>query len=359
MVTHARSVSVRDVRAEYHHGDVMGMGEPCPRLSWISITDTPGWMQAAYEVEVDGNPAGRQEESASVFVEWPGPPLRSRERHRVRARVWGADGSVSGWSDALLIEAGLLSPEDWTAQWITPVLRGPEGRPRCFRCPLTLRAEAGVRIERARLYATSAGINQLHLNGQVVGTSLLAPGWSAYADRLRYETHDVTDLLSTGANVLGAVVADGWWRGYLTWEMLRDVYGDRHGLLAQLEVTYSDGSTETFGTGANWVTSDGPIQTADLYNGEAFDARLVMDGWDSPGFDDSGWHATEVFSPKVGRLVSPMAPPVRRIMERAVEHIIVTPSGRPSWTSARTWWAGCDSLSKAQPARPSRSATPR
>ena len=131
-----------------------------------------------------------------------------------------------------------------------------------------------MRIERARLYATSAGINQLHLNGQVVGTSLLAPGWSAYADRLRYETHDVTDLLSTGANVLGAVVADGWWRGYLTWEMLRDVYGDRHGLLAQLEVTYSDGSTETFGTGANWVTSDGPIRSADLYNGEAFDARL-------------------------------------------------------------------------------------
>ncbi len=96
MVTHERSVSVRDVRAEYHHGDVMGMGEPCPRLSWISITDTPGWMQSAYEVEVDGNPAGRQEESASVFVEWPGPPLRSRERHRVRVRVWGADGSASG-----------------------------------------------------------------------------------------------------------------------------------------------------------------------------------------------------------------------------------------------------------------------
>ena len=129
--------------------------------------------------------------------------------------------------------------------------------------------------------------------------------------------------------MLGAVVADGWWRGFLTWEMLRDVYGDRQVLLAQLEVTYSDGSTETFGTtGANWVTSDGPIRSADLYNGEAFDARLIMDGWDSPGFDDSGWGETEVFSPKVGTLVSPMAPPVRRIMERAVQDVIVTPSGK-------------------------------
>lgn len=69
MVTPERSVFVRDVRAEYHHGDVVGIGEQCPRLSWISVTDTPGWTQSAYEVEVDGNPAGRQEGSASVFVE--------------------------------------------------------------------------------------------------------------------------------------------------------------------------------------------------------------------------------------------------------------------------------------------------
>ena len=191
-------VIVRDVRAEYHHGDVIGLGEPCPRLSWISLTRTPGWTQSAFEIEVDGEPTGRHEGSASVFVEWPGSPLRSRERHRVRVRVWGADGSASEWSDELLIEAGLFLPADWTAHWITPVHPGPEGRPSYFRCPLALKDEAGVTIERARLYATSAGINQLHLNGHVVGTSLLAPGWSAYGDRLRYETHDVTELLSAG-----------------------------------------------------------------------------------------------------------------------------------------------------------------
>jgi alpha-L-rhamnosidase len=321
-------VMVRELRAEYHHGDVIGLGEPCPRLSWISITRFPGWTQSAYELEIDGTSAGRQESNASIFVEWPGSPLRARQRHRVRVRVWGPDGSASEWSDELRIEAGLFAPEDWTAQWITPVHPGPEGRPSYFRCPLALKDEAGVTIERARLYATSAGINRLHLNGVVVGTSLLAPGWSAYADRLHYEAHDVTELLHAGANVLAAVVADGWWRGYLTWEMLRDVYGDRHGLLAQLEVTYSDGTTETFGTGPNWVASDGPIRRADLYNGEACDARLIADGWDIPGFDDSNWGATEVFSPKVGRLVSPMAPPVRRIMESPVREVIVTPSGK-------------------------------
>ncbi len=246
----------------------------------------------------------------------------------MRVRVWGVDGSASEWSDELRIEAGLVRAEDWRAQWITPATRGSEGRPSYFRSSLTLREKSGVLIERARLYATSAGINQLHLNGHVVGASLLAPGWSAYRARLRYETHDVASLLSAGENVVGAVVADGWWSGYLTWEMVRDVYGDRLGLLAQLEVTYSDGSTEVFGTGTNWLTSDGPIRSADLYNGEAFDARRIMDGWDDPGFDDSRWAAAEAFSPEVGALVAPIAPPVRRIMERAVEKVIVTPTGK-------------------------------
>jgi alpha-L-rhamnosidase len=84
---------------------------------------------------------------------------------------------------------------------------------------------------------------------------VLAPGWSAYADRLRFETHDVTDLIRLGENAVGAVVADGWWRGFLTWEMKRDVYGDRLGLLAQLEVTCSDGSTVTIESDPTWVTS--------------------------------------------------------------------------------------------------------
>jgi alpha-L-rhamnosidase len=321
-------VEVRDLRAEYHHGDVMGLGEPRPRLSWISLTATPAWAQAAYEMEIDGEALGRQKSRDSVFVAWPGAPMASRQRHQVRVRVWGVDGSASTWSDPLLIEVGLLQPADWTAQWITPAEPLPEGRPSYFRREITLQEKAGVTIERARLYATSAGINQLLLNGNVVGTSLLAPGWSAYADRARYETHDVTELLTPGANVVGAVVADGWWRGNLTWLMLRNVYGDRYGLLAQLEVTYSDGTTDTFGTDTGWLASDGPIRNADLYNGETFDARLTVDGWASLGFDDSTWRGTETFNPVVGRLEAPIGPPVRRITEFPVADVITTPSGK-------------------------------
>jgi alpha-L-rhamnosidase len=322
------SVTVGELHAEYHRMRALGIGEPRPRLSWITTTDVAGWLQDAYELEVDGVSMGRTASGRSVFVAWPAAPLRSRSTHRVRVRVWGADGSQSDWSDALAIEAGLLSAEDWSAQWITPVESDGEGRPSYLRHAFTLTAEPGVTIERTRLYVTSAGVHQLYLNGDAVGDSVLAPGWSAYADRLRYETHDLTGSVVFGENVLGAVVADGWWRGFLTWEMKRDVYGDRLGLLAQLEVTYSDGSGETIGTSTEWLTSTGPIVDADLYNGESYDARILLGAWTSAGHDDSGWGETEVFNPAVGELVASIGPPVRRILEVAVRDVITTATGQ-------------------------------
>ncbi len=321
------SVTVVDLHAEYQGQRALGTGEPRPRLSWITTTDIQGWLQAAYELEVDGVPTGRVECGASVFVAWPGTPLTSRSVHRVRVRVWGSDGSESEWSEALVIEAGLKAPADWSARWIAPAEPGSEGRPCWLRHGFRLTADSGVTIERARLYVTSAGIHEVHLNGQVVGDTVLAPGWSAYADRLRYDTHDVTDHVSPGDNVLGAVVADGWWRGNLTWEMKRNVYGDRLGLLAQLEIGYSDGTEQTIGTGRDWLTSPGPILSADLYNGESCDARIDLGRWSSPGYDDAEWGPTEVFTPVVGQLVAPIAPPVRRVQELAVDQVIITPSG--------------------------------
>ena len=319
---------VSDLTVEYRRQPVIGIGERAPRLSWIVATEAPGWSQSAYEVEIDGSSTGRRESRESVFVEWPGPKLTSRSIHLVRVRVWDSGDTGTEWSDPVAVEAGLLSPEDWSASWITPAAPAGDGRPVYLRHGFNLTAAPGVTIERARLYVTSAGINRLHLNGGVVGTSVLAPGWSAYAAHLRYETHDVSDQVSIGDNVIGAVVADGWWRGYLTWQMKRNVYGDRLGLLAQLEVFFSDGTAKTVVTDAGWRTSVGPCVDADLYNGEVYDARIDLDGWSTAGFDDSTWGDVEVFGPTVGDLVAPTAPPVRRVEERAVAEVIRTPSGR-------------------------------
>ena len=62
-------------------------------------------------------------------------------------------------------------------------------------------------MKRARLYATAHGVYQFSLNGQKVGDQFLAPGWTDYARRLQVQTYDVTALLHTGANALGAALA--------------------------------------------------------------------------------------------------------------------------------------------------------
>jgi alpha-L-rhamnosidase len=315
--------TVERLRAEYRRSPALGIGEAAPRLSWITSTPAPGWAQAAYEVEVDGDALGRVEGDESVFVAWPTSPLGSRDERRVRVRVWGTDGSASPWSGPLAIEAGLLDPSDWAAAWITTPDAGDE-RPQRFRRAFT----AAVAVAKARLYVTSAGIHEVALNGHRVGDHVLAPGWTAYGHRLRYDTHDVTALVAAGENVLGATVADGWWRGHLSWEMTRNVYGDRIGLLAQLELTYEDGTTDVVATDGTWRVAPGPWDAADLYNGETYDARREDRGWAERGVDDAGWEAAAAFEPAVGALVAPIGPPIRRVEEVPVREVLRSPSGR-------------------------------
>src|SRR5689334_14143309 len=147
------------VRIE-HQREAFGIGTPRPRLSWIVETETPGWHQAAYEIEVyeaDGSlrgQTGRVESDQSVLVDWPFEPLSSRERVTVRARVWGMEEEGSAWSQPVSIEVGLLDPQDWSARFIGPGWE--EDLSQAQPAPL-LRREFDVRlgVRMARLYITS------------------------------------------------------------------------------------------------------------------------------------------------------------------------------------------------------------
>jgi len=324
---------IQRFRVGYAGGPNCGVGHPAPPLSWLIETDEPGWRQTAYEMELDGTSQGRVASEQSVLVPWPTAPLSSREAHEIRVRVWGQSGERSDWSDPILVEAGLLRPGDWGAEWISPAQRDDEdasGPAHHFRREF----EIDRPIVGARLYVTSAGINQIWLNGSIVGDALLDPGWTSYAKRIRYATYDVSDALVVGTNALGAMVADGWWRGFLTWDMRRNVYGDRLGLLAQLEVRYEDGTMQTVMTDGSWSTTTGPVLAADLYNGETYDARLDLGAWatagydETAGYDDSCWTAAETFAPAVGRLEARSGPPVRRVDYVDVVEVLRSPSGK-------------------------------
>lgn len=166
-------------------------------------------------------------------------------------------------------------------------------------------------VKRAVIYATSLGLYELMLNGEMVDHDLFKPGWTDYNTRLQYQTYDLTDKLKQGTHVLGALLGVGWYAGHVGM-FTPYQYGNHPYLLAQLSVEYTDGSSETIVTDESWKTFDSPILSSDIIMGETYDARNEINGWAMPGFDDSGWNKPSILNQyKGGKLVSQVGPPVQ------------------------------------------------
>jgi alpha-L-rhamnosidase len=176
-------------------------------------------------------------------------------------------------------------------------------------------------VRSARIHASALGVYELSLNGDQVGDHRLAPGWTDYDTRIQHQTFDVTDQLRAGENVLGGLVAPGWYSGHIAW-FGTGFYGDQPALLAQLTIEYADGTSDVLGTDETWRTATGPLVTSDMIMGERYDARDDRHGWDVPGYDDSEWSPVEIAdTDATDRLVPQIDPPVRVTEELAAQEI--------------------------------------
>ena len=142
-----------------------------------------------------------------------------------------------------------------------------------------VRPTAGKTIARARLYATAMGLYDFTINGERVSEYYFAPGFTSYKTNLQYQTYDVTDYLRQSNEArLEATVTGGWAVGSFVFTRENRVSAQRQALLAELRIDYSDGSTDIIGTDSSWqVTIDSPVRSADLYDGEVYDARVQLD----------------------------------------------------------------------------------
>ncbi|HEY3915104.1 MAG TPA: glycoside hydrolase family 78 protein [Verrucomicrobiae bacterium] len=181
-----------------------------------------------------------------------------------------------------------------------------------FSPPPYLRKEFTVfrPVERATLYATALGLVDLHLNGHLVSEDRFTPGWTDYTKRVHYRTYDVTKMLRQGTNVLGAILADGWYAGCIGWEERQNNYGKKPRFMGQLQIDYADGSTKIIATGPDWKAWDGPIRQADFLMGETYDARLE-NNWDDPGFDQQEWAPVDIGAELSPLVQAHAGPPIR------------------------------------------------
>jgi alpha-L-rhamnosidase len=169
-------------------------------------------------------------------------------------------------------------------------------------------------VQQAMLYVTALGLYEAHINGQRVGDHVLAPDWTDYRKRVRYQAYDVTALMKPGSNAVAALLAKGWFGGHIGNGRF-EFFGKEPVFLAQLEVTYADGHTERVATDTTWKSHDSPILSSDFMLGEDYDSRLEVKGWDRAGLDDSRWVPVGVRDESARKLDSQVMEPVRQIVE--------------------------------------------
>ena len=355
-----------------HRVDPLGVSPDRVRLSWELQGAGTGRAQRAYQILVmpdgarpageapaggipaggvpaDGVPvgrvgpvwdSGRVESPASADVPYEGSPLARGSRYAWKVRVWDESLGRSDWSSPAWFEVELDPAHGWRGSWIRPDPAGerfsPPSEPglpdpvakALTPVPYLRRAFVLDRpvdaVASARLYVTALGLYEARLNGGRAGDAVLAPGWTDYARRVPYQTYDVTGLLREGENVIGALLADGWYAGFVGFDAKRAGahYGTAPELLAQLVITFADGTDQWVVTDGSWRGRPGAIRHADLLMGERHDLALEPGGWDTPGFDAAGWRGVRCRDRDARRLVADPGPPIRvtqEIAPRSVE----------------------------------------
>lgn len=326
-------MKIKSVSVEYRN-QWLGAANPRPRISWQITAEERNIRQEAYQIQTALDEdfqkviwdSGKVVEAESIHIPYAGPALQSGTRYYYRVKIWDNLGRESGFSDPDFWETAFLDNSEWQADWITPDYdyQAPKTGVPVLRRQFRLAED----IVSARLYITAKGVYEAYINGEKAGDDMLAPGWTVYQERLQYQTYDVTRLIKTGENAISVMIGSGWYKGELGWRSRRNLYGGREALIAQLHVTYGDGSTACICTDQAWKSSyRGPIVFAEIYHGETYDSRINK-GFGQAGFDDQDWFGVRLMK-GAGKdnLIAQESEPVRIMETIRPLRLFKTPKG--------------------------------
>jgi len=326
------NLRVSNLRCE-HLVNPLGVDAAKPRLSWnlvSQIKSARGEKQSHYHILVASSPeklatntgdlwdTGKVKSDKTGQIDYEGKPLQSDTRYFWKVKVWDQNKDPSPFSSPATWQTGLYEPSDWEGKWIGDLTQKKipqdsnttqaQPSPR-FRKSFDL----GKGLKRATLFISGIGYHESWINGQRVGDHVLDPAFTRYDKGVLYVSHDVTEQLKRGSNTIGIQLGNGWYNMHAraVWNFDQAPWRDSPRVIAQLNITYADGSTDSIVTDKTWSMGTGPIVFDSIRNGEIYDARLETPGWNKNNFTGSGWEQADEVPAPAGKLRSQMMPPIR------------------------------------------------
>ena len=296
--------------------DPEGIESPRPLFSWNIVSDANGVVQTAYHIQVAMSEAdlkrgkdlvwdsGTVISDRSILVEYEGPTLLSRKKYFWRVKVSTSLGE-GRWSEPACWSMGILDPAEWQAEWIGENAMSNKGETDQGNTRLAARYlrktfDVDGKVKRAVLYICGLGSSETYINGERVSDDVLSPTPALYSSRVYYNVYDVTGMIAKGGNVLGVTLGNG---RYFTMRSGGIMHFGLPSLLARLEIEYADGTTGAVVSDTSWrVTSRGPIVANNEFDGEEYDARLDLTGWNTAQYDDSAWKRADRMKAPEGAL---------------------------------------------------------
>lgn len=309
-------IGVYDLQCEYLTSPI-GIDIELPRFTWKLHDPTHGARQSAYRIIVKSlSDGGLKEVWDSGFIRsskprstYAGPSLSSFTEYVWSLEVFGKNNTIyepiSG-----TFETGMMEMSDWQGSWISDDLSADHRPASMFRHSFGISKP----VRKARLYIATAGLHDLSLNGQAVTDEFLNPVFTRYDKRILYNVYDITEALTEGENVFGAILGNGWYNHQpeTDWDFDKAIWRNRPVFIANLRITFKDGTEQIISTNERWKHHESPVNFNSIFLAESYDFRKEIPGWNAPAFDDINWSNAKVTSSPTRLLRAQLLPPIQR-----------------------------------------------